>query len=49
MRRFLLAVVLGGLVVAGCGGSGKPVSISARQYPAIIAPANQALDVFTLT
>lgn len=43
----LLAVVLSGVaVLASCGGSSKPASRAAKQYLAIIAPANQAIDVF---
>jgi hypothetical protein len=46
VKRLLVAVLVGGLVLAGCGGSSKPVSPPAKQYLAIIAPANQAIDVF---
>ncbi len=39
-------LVLGGLVLAGCGGSSKPASPAAKQYLAILAPANKAIAVF---
>jgi len=46
MKRLLAVVLSGAVVLAGCGGSSKPASAAARQYLAIIAPANQAVDVF---
>ena len=46
MKRLLAVVLSGGLVLAGCGGSSKPASRPAKQYLAILAPANQAIDVF---
>jgi hypothetical protein len=35
-----------GVVLAGCGGSSNAATPAAKQYLAIIAPANQAIDVF---
>jgi len=46
MRRLVATALFSGLLLTGCGGSSKPVSVYARQYLAIIAPANRALDVF---